>query len=127
MGLIINLLCLTSIFPNSPQLHEFIIVDGPWCGPRALYFCSCVHGKERPLSQVVDLCKCDVKGYTSMYNLYDAAELMELQPVAMKCTLEQLQMDSRSAIIPLKAEDAELKPIIICTAFVDKSRGRTVA
>jgi len=88
------------------QPFEMLHPDASWCGPRVLYFFSVYLGKERPLNEVVALCKTDEQGLTSLADLSHAAEKLGLKPTPVRCTADDLAEFNGPALISLAAADA---------------------
>ncbi len=79
-------------------------IDSQWCGPRILYFFSCYLRDGRvPLDDVVRRCEADADGTTSLFDLVRAARELGLDPLAVKCTADELLAAGGPAIICLRS------------------------
>jgi hypothetical protein len=92
-----------------PAGYEILSADAGWCGPRILYFFCRFYGSEPSLDEVVQTCRSDQGGMTSLVDLVRAAELLELEPVAMEASLDQVAGSGRPAILCLR-NNAPLSP-----------------
>ncbi len=81
------------------QPFEILRQDAGWCGPRVLFFFACYLGQDCRLEQVVDLCKSDEHGNTTLRDLVSAARDLDLGPVPIACPAEELLALGGPAII----------------------------
>ncbi len=93
--------------------YEVLRADAAWCGPRVLYFFCWLKGKNPSLSDVVELCKTGADGLTTMYNLVEAAETLDLDPDPRKVTVDVLIREvgkGRPSIVCLSIGKSETQP-----------------
>ncbi len=86
--------------------YEILRPDASWCGPRVLYFFSAYFGRERPLDEIVKLCRTDDAGLTSLADLSRAAEELGLKPSPVNCTVDELEDFDGPALISLSNREA---------------------
>jgi hypothetical protein len=80
-----------------PAGYEILSADARWCGPRILFFFSCYYGMERTLDEVVQLCATDEAGLTAMADLVRAARELDLDPMPVEATLDEIVQMGRPA------------------------------
>ena len=98
--------------PEAPEEKPFEILraDAAWCGPRVLYFCAWYLGKRPALDDVVALCEADERGFTTLYQLVRAAELLDLQPLALQCSFQDVVRSAGPIVICLRPLNNEDRP-----------------
>jgi hypothetical protein len=70
--------------------YEVLSPDASYCGPRILYFFARYTGHSCSLEDVVRLCEAREDGTTDLASLARAAEALNLDPVLIDCTSDQL-------------------------------------
>jgi ABC-type bacteriocin/lantibiotic exporter with double-glycine peptidase domain len=73
-----------------------------------LYFFSRYFDRPESLNEVVALCKPDGDGLTTMRNLHHAAQQLELEPLAVNLSLEELLATNGPAIIGVRVRASQV-------------------
>lgn len=85
------------------QPCELVQGDASWCGPRIVYFFSCLYRGEASLQDVTRLCKADKQGLTLMYDLVSATKELGMDPMPIACDARELCSLGGPAIVAVRS------------------------